>query len=390
MASLYKRKDRKKKPYIIKTKDPISWKWIPYGYKTEEEAELELKRFELIEEYAKTNNPAWKALYFKTEKSVTVGEIFDAYRDNELTKKRNQLTINKYESVMKSVTGNLLDDGSCVDVIFTKNTPIETIRGASKKIDNNRKLGWEIYKTIREKQGRTRRGINSYLSELRSIFTWARHNGGKHGRGMVDFEVITLSDKYKDAELPEEKCKVWLDDEIKNLMTNQNIPTYLRELIDIYVYTGARATELLRYNYLNRKKELQWHHIDFKERKIATLTKGKKSANPVRQHPRVMEILAKWQKQGFKAPLPFGYKKLQEYIETIGNITGIKFTCHDLRRLKSQMTEQELNDIRFATQAIGDTSDKMVAKSYAPQSDATMDVINDAVHSRLTRKSEVN
>ena len=54
------------------------------------------------------------------------------------------------------------------------------------------------------------------------------------------------------------------------------------------------------------------------------------------------------------------------------------------------MTEQELNDIRFATQAIGDTSDKMVAKSYAPQSDSTMDIINDAVHSRLTRKSEVN
>ncbi len=390
MANLYKRKDRKKKPYIVRTKDPVSFKWVSIQCATKADALIELKKAEYIEQCVRTNNPAWKALYFKTEQSVTIGDVFAAYRENELTKKRNQLTINKYESVMNSVTGKLLDDGSIVDIIFAENTPVQTIRGASKTVQNNRKLGWEIYKTIREKQGRTRRGINSYLSELRSIFTWARHNGGKHGRGMVDFEVITLSDKYKDAELPEEKCKVWLDDEIKNLMTNQNIPTYLRELIDIYVYTGARATELLRYNYLNRKKELQWHHVDFKERKIATLTKGKKSANPVRQHPRVMEILTKWQKQGFKAPLPFGYKKLQEYIDTISNVTGIKFTCHDLRRLKSQMTEQELNDIRFATQAIGDTSDKMVAKSYAPQSDATMDIINDAVHSRLTRKSEVN
>ena len=103
-----------------------------------------------------------------------------------------------------------------------------------------------------------------------------------------------------------------------------------------------------------------------------------------------MEILAKWQKQGFEAHLPFGINKLQEYLDTINNITGVKFPCHDLPRLKSQMTEQELIDIRFATQAIGDTSDKMVAKAYAPQSDATMDVISDAVHNRLKSKIEVN
>jgi integrase len=141
---------------------------------------------------------------------------------------------------------------------------------------------------------------------------------------------------------------------------------------------------------LNRKKELHWHGVDFTERKILTLTKGKKSFESKRQHPRVMQILAKWKAQGFEAPLPFAYGKLRQYVNTMNEILGIEFTAHDLRRLKSQMSEAELNDIAYAAAAIGDTSTGMVSKHYAPQSDATMDKINNAVSDRLNRIAEMN
>ena len=74
----------------------------------------------------------------------------------------------------------------------------------------------------------------------------------------------------------------------------------------------------------------------------------------------------------------------------MNEILKIKFTAHDLRRLKSQMSEAELNDIYYAAAAIGDTSTNMVSKHYAPQSDATMDKINNAVDQRLNRIANTN
>ena len=392
MASIYKRKSKtSKQPYIVSFKDPLTLKWDKARFETHEKAEVFLQKHKTIEMCIKNNDPSWKLLYFKTEKAVTVGDVFTAFSENELPNKASELTINKYEQVMQSVTGKIDSiTGQLEDVIFAADTPLDTLRGLTREMGVGRKMGWEIYKTQRSMQNCTRRGINSYLRDLRTIFMWAKSNGGTHGRGLIDFEVITISDRYKDSQLPEHKCKQWTNAEIKNLMTNPKLPEYLRELNDIYVYTGARATELLRYNYLNRKKELHWHGVDFTERKILTLTKGKKSIESTRQHPRVMQILTKWKAQGFEAPLPFGYKKLRQYVATMNEILGIEFTAHDLRRLKSQMSEAELNDIAYAAAAIGDTSTGMVSKHYAPQSDATMDKINNAVSDRLNRIAEMN
>ena len=392
MASIHKRKNKTSKlPFFVSFKDPLTKKWDKAYFETENKANVFLQKHKTIEMCVKNNDPSWKLLYYKTDKAVTVGDVFTAYSENELPNKASELTIMKYQKVMQSVTGKLDPvTGQLQDVIFAADTPLATLRGLTREMGIGRKMGWEIYKTQRSMQNCTRRGINSYLRDLRTIFMWAKSNGGAHGRGMIDFEVITISDRYKDSQLPEHKCKQWTNAEIKNLMTNPKLPEYLRELIDIYVYTGARATELLRYNYLNRKKELHWHGVDFTERKILTLTKGKKSFESKRQHPRVMQILAKWKAQGFEAPLPFGYGKLRQYVNTMNEILGIEFTAHDLRRLKSQMSEAELNDIAYAAAAIGDTSTGMVSKHYAPQSDATMDKINNAVSDRLNRIAEMN
>tara|TARA_R110002020_G_scaffold37537_4_gene113320 strand:- start:7285 stop:8463 length:1179 start_codon:yes stop_codon:yes gene_type:complete len=392
MASIYKRKSKtSKQPFIVSFKDPLTLKWDKARFETQDKAEVFLQKHKTIEMCIKNNDPSWKLLYFKTEKAVTVGDVFTTFSENELPNKASELTITKYEQVMQSVTGKIDPvTGQLEDVIFAADTPLDTLRGLTREMGVGRKMGWEIYKTQRSMQNCTRRGINSYLRDLRTIFMWAKSNGGAHGRGLIDFEVITTNDSYNDSQLPEHKCKEWTNAEINNLLTNPQLPEYLQEIILVYVYTGARATELLRYNYLNRKKELHWHHVDFTENRITTLTKGKKSVKSERQHPRVMSILAKWKSQGLEAPLPFGYKKLRQYVATMNEILDMEFTAHDLRRLKSQMSEAELNNIAYAAAAIGDTSTGMVSKHYAPQSDATMDKINNAVSDRLNRIAEMN
>ena len=88
-------------------------------------------------------------------------------------------------------------------------------------------------------------------------------------------------------------------------------------------------------------------------------------------------------------PLPFAYGKLRSIIADINTITNIDFTCHDLRRLKAQMAEEENGDMQLAGYAIGDTTRSVVVNSYAPVSHSTMDKINDSVNNAINRKMGV-
>jgi integrase len=206
---------------------------------------------------------------------------------------------------------------------------------------------------------------------------------------MVNFEVVTKNDKYNASELNEVVYKVWTDEEILTLFNHANLSEFQKDLLTVYTYTGARATELLGYNYKRRDKVLEWHHVDFNERTISLLPKRKYSRKLAKQHPIVMDILRKWKEEGKEKPLPFGYKKLRGIIADINDSTGIQFTCHDLRRLKAQLAEEENGDIQLAGYAIGDTTSSVVSKHYAPVSHATMDKINDSIDSAFNRKMGV-
>ena len=187
--------------------------------------------------------------------------------------------------------------------VFPPETPVESIRGMYRDMKTGRKQGWEIYKAYRD-HFCTRNGINSYLRDLRCIFMWALTNGGAQGRGMVNFEVVTKSDKYNASETPDSEFKIWEDQEILTLFNHPSLNEFQHDLLRLYLYTGARATELVGFNYLNRDKELQWHHIDFSERTISVLPKRKKSRKLAKQHPVVMDILRKWKDEGKERPLP--------------------------------------------------------------------------------------
>jgi integrase len=377
MASQYQRNDRKKNKYVVRYKDPVSGSWKSESYSTQGKADEAEQKWNLIETWRKNGNPQWKSLYHQVDEVITIQDVFDAYEHNVLANKTNELTCIRYKSVMKSALE-----------VFPPETPVESIRGMYRDMKTGRKQGWEIYKAYRD-HFCTRNGINSYLRDLRCIFMWALTNGGAQGRGMVHFEVVTKNDKYSPSEVEDIQIKIWQDEEIMTLFNHPSISEFQHDLLTVYLYTGARAKELLGFNYRNRKKELQWHHIDFNERTISLLPKRKKSRKLAKQHPIVMDILRKWKNEGKEKPLPFAYKKLCRIFHDINSVTGIKFTCHDLRRLKAQLAEEENGDIQLAGYAIGDTTQSVVSKHYAPVSHTTMDKINDSVDNAFNRKMGV-
>ena len=377
MASMYQRKDKAKRAFVVRYKDPLSLKWKSEAHSSKVKAQEAEQKWSLIETYRKNGNPAWQDMYYQQDQVVTIQDVFTAYENNVLANKTNELTVKKYKAVMNSA----LD-------VFPSDTPVESIRGLTREMGVGRKQGWEIYKAHRDYTC-SRHGINSYLRDLKCIFTWALTNGGTNGRGMVNFEVINKNDKYGPAELDDLEIKIWEDDEILHLFNHAELSEFHKDLMTMYVYTGARALELIGFNYLNRDKELKWLHIDFSERTISLLPKRKKSRKLAKQHPIVMAILKKWKDEGNERPLPFGYKKLRGIIADINTITGVSFTCHDLRRLKAQLAEEENGDLQLAGYAIGDTTTAVVSKHYAPVSHSTMDKINDSVDSAFNRKMGV-
>ena len=64
-------------------------------------------------------------------------------------------------------------------------------------------------------------------------------------------------------------------------------------------------------------------------------------------------------------PLDFSYSKLRKDIISISKITGIQFTCHDLRRLHAQIVERQTGDMQKVATSIGDKSVEVAERHYA-------------------------
>ncbi len=383
MARAYNKKSDTNKPYKLDYTDPTTGKRKRIGFKVKAQRDEEHLRWELIETYFKNNNPQWRKLYEENNTMYTVAEVFDAFRSNVLVNKASQLTINKYETVMKSF----------IDII-PDNTPVDKIRSLKRQLgvkthakDDGFRQGWEIYKTHREMAGRTRQGINSYLRDLRNIFMWAMQAGGSNGTGMVSFEVLTRQDKYTAAELNPIDIKIWTDKEIITLdqceLTEQE-----RDIITLYKFTGCRAKELIGRNYLNRDKELKWHHIDFENNTMLILEKRGKVRTKKYMDPEVRAIFRKYFIAGHERPLDIGYDKLNSIIKSVNKKTRIAFTCHDLRRLSAQLARRHDTGVEAAKVAIGDKTNSVVTTHYAPDSIHTQRMVNEqirATYNHITR-----
>ena len=364
MSVVGQRKDGNKL-YFVQYKDPYTDEWKKTTFPSLALAETAKAKYDYIEMCKKTGSDEWKQVYHNQSKSITIGEIFTDFTNNVLANKLNILTEKRYKSVMRA----------CLKV-FLEDTPADSIRTMKRHmIPGGEKKGWEIFKSHNYQL--SRRTVNSYLRDLRHIFNWAKDTA------MIRDEVITKHDRYSNSEMEPLDKKVWTKDEMFTLLNHPGMSEYMKELMQVFILTGCRVSELLGFNYLNRAKEFKWHHVDFKRSIISIMPKKKRYRVERRVHSSVMGIFKKWLKQGFKQPLDFGYDKIgRDMIPMINQITGIKFTMHDLRRLNAQLARPKMG-IEGAAKSIGDSSLDVVDKHYAGISNAEMDQINDVVFEEL-------
>ena len=363
MATIGQRKDGNQL-FFVSYKDPYTGNWKKDTFSNCALADKALAKHNYIEMCLKTGSEEWKKVYNDQSKAVTIGEIFTDFTNNVLANKLNILTEKRYKSVMRA----------CLRV-FLEDTPPISIRTLKRHmIPGGEKKGWEIFKS--HNYLLSRRTVNSYLRDLRHIFNWAKETA------MISDEIITKHDRYSDSEMDPLKKKVWTNAEMVTLLNHPGLSEYMKDLMNVYILTGCRVSELLGYNYLNRAKEFKWHHVDFKRSIISIMPKKKRYRVERRVHSSVMAIFKKWLDQGFKQPLDFGYDKIRNIVPMINDITGIKFTMHDLRRLNAQLARPKMG-LEGAAKSIGDTSLDVVDKHYAGISNAEMDQINDVVFDEL-------
>ena len=336
----------------LKGKYRLAYKHPYLGYKSKvfrnfQDGNNELKKWEYIEMLAKTGQKYEHHLQALGQ-AITVGDVLMKYSKAKLSRMKNKGTKKRYENVNAKI----------IDV-FGANQPIKTLRTD----EVNGESGWERYKSEMHLRGRSNNGVNSDLNMARIFFTWALETD------IITDIIIKKVDKYTDNELDTISFKEWTEDEIVTLFNHPELSEYQKDLIHIYTMLGVRAHEILGKNKRCPDKVFLWEHVDF-DNNIIYISPKRTNQSLELQHRQkvympesVAIIFQKWRK--YPMPLDFTYTKLRRDIYRINDITGIQFTCHDLRRLHSQIVERHTGDMRKVATSIGDKSIDVVRKHYA-------------------------
>jgi integrase len=349
--------------YKVAYRDPRDGKRKQRYFKTKEEAIIALGHWQQVELYAK-NNMNWRALLYNEAPQKTLDEIFTAFTNNVLSTLTNVDTIAKYNVVINS----------CKKV-FPGNTIASEVRTTSQNVMGVAVTGWTIYKHIMEYQhNRSRRGIDSYMRDLLHIFNWA------YEEELIDKRIMRKSDRYKKHELAPLTFKVWSNEEINYIFNHSELSQEQKDILWLFAITGVRANELVGHNTKKPYKELHWHHIDFIGNKMQLLQKRRQIRETASVHPSAIAILKKRFRSGADRPLDMNYKELNALIKQISSIVAIKFTCHDLRRMKAQVLRNETQDVTQASKGIGDKTTEVVHNHYAGTTIEEQQAINDTAY----------
>ena len=345
MASM---KHQKKNLFRVSYKHPIKGHRSDY-YKNKKDAVMALAHWQKIELLVKMELD-WESEMHEVEKPITVQEIIDLHRNNVLANKDNIKTIRTYNTMYNSLLR-----------VFPGNTIVQNLRTLTREIDGVTVVGWQIYKRHEEiVRGRSRNGIDSYMNDMMIMFRWA------HDQEYISKPAMKKSDRYKFDEKPAVQFKTWSIGEIRSLFQHDGLNQYQRDLLLLYSLTGLRANELVGYNPSQQYKELHWKHIDFENKTMQIQQKSKQRIREtIDVHDDVIAILHKWKNRGYARPLDYSYETLNRKMHEINQITDIEFTCHDLRRMKSQIARKEYHNVDDAAKAIGDKSTQVVVNHYA-------------------------
>jgi len=149
---------------------------------------------------------------------------------------------------------------------------------------------------------------------------------------------------------PRIQPRILSNDEIKQIL-NCEIDQETSKLIELYLLTGARARELL-------KEQFTWKdcHKDF-----ITLGSGNKQ-HKVQLSAKASNILQSWKHRDY--PIPYTYTYIKNHINRASKKSGIKFTCHDLRRAAGAILLRNGSSIYEVSKFLGHSSIRVTEVWY--------------------------
>lgn len=154
-----------------------------------------------------------------------------------------------------------------------------------------------------------------------------------------------------------DKIRVLSKDEIKKLLAIADDPE-MRDVIQVYLGTGARRSELLRPKFT-------WENVDFDRNRIRFLGKGNK-IRYVQMTPEIAEIFQIRSKQNLEYPFRYGHDyvshKMRLYYKKVKIINA---TLHTLRKTFGSLLIQEGHaDIYTVSKLLGHSSVKVTERHY--------------------------
>lgn len=188
-------------------------------------------------------------------------------------------------------------------------------------------------------------GINTDMRAVRSMLNWSWKIGGLLKRDDVPY--IEFFNE------PDPIPKFLTNKEIKTIFTHNDIPQDTKEMIEVYLLTGARAMELLKANFT-------WNDV----KHTVILGLGNKQ-HKVILSKRVLEIFDKWRVEGRISPIPYTYTYIKKRCAKVSKISGIKFTAHDLRRTAGAIIYRKTKDIYAVKEFLGHRNIQTTTRWYA-------------------------
>ena len=262
---------------------------------SESDAEEKRSKLESLEMCRETGIP----VDVKDPNSVTIQYVFDSFLNHYLNlcsqKKRSHKSLKRHEFSLKKFLE-----------VFPGTTPVSSlIVAVVDGVVHNPMQKFNDHYDYHSPSG-----INNNLQGISSAFNWAKRN-----------KIISATPVAVREVVKKKKVHILTDEEIRTIMHSE-IDQDTRNLFILYLSTGARKIEILKDN-------LTWDDIDWQRKEINLLRKNDERHTIV-VNDMVLSILAGYKHRSH--PIPFGASYVDKRIIELRKLSGVYFTCHDIRR----------------------------------------------------------
>jgi len=262
---------------------------------SESDAEEKRSKLESLEMCRETGIP----VDVKDPNSVTVQYVFDSFLNYYLNlcsqKKRSHKSLKRHEFSLKKFLE-----------VFPGTTPVSNlIVAVVDGVVHNPMQKFNDHYNYHSPSG-----INNNLQGISSAFNWAKRN-----------KIISAAPVAVREVVKKKKVHILTDEDIRAIMHTE-IDQDTKNLFILYLNTGARKIEILKDN-------LTWDDIDWQKKEINLLRKNDERHTIV-VNDMVLSILAGYKHRSH--PIPYGASYVDKRIIELRELSGIHFTCHDIRR----------------------------------------------------------